>query len=75
IVSLGVMAARQATTGDPRRAVAVMTAAFSLGQIIGPGFAGIVADRTGTFFAPVMTAALALLVAFVLTVRLGPGKT
>ncbi|MGL5734136.1 MAG: YbfB/YjiJ family MFS transporter [Beijerinckiaceae bacterium] len=75
IVSLGVMAARQVTTGDPRRAVAVMTAAFSLGQIIGPGFAGIVADRTGTFFAPVMTAALALLVAFILTVRLDPGKT
>jgi hypothetical protein len=40
-----------------------MTAAFGLGQMIGPGFAGIVHDIAGGFLVPSLTAALALLVA------------
>jgi hypothetical protein len=39
-----------------------MTAAFGLGQIVGPTFAGIVYDATGTFLGPSLTAVGALLV-------------
>ena len=40
---------------------AVMTAAFGFGQIVGPVFAGMVYDATGTFVVPSLTAAGALL--------------
>ena len=56
------MAARLMTSGDPRRAVALMTVAFALGQIVGPFVAGYVYDRTGSF-APSSLAAVGALVA------------
>lgn len=70
VVSLGVMAARNMAVGDPRRAIAVMTAAFSIGQIIGPGFAGYIADRSGAFLWPVLTASAALLIAAAISLSL-----
>ena len=39
-----------------------MTAAFGLGQIVGPTFAGVVYDATGSFVVPSLTAVSALLV-------------
>jgi predicted MFS family arabinose efflux permease len=66
ITALGLIQARALATGDPRRALAMMTGAFGLGQIIGPAFAGIVWDRLGSFTVPSITAAVALLIAALL---------
>jgi len=69
ITALGLQAARAETTGDPRRALGLMTTAFSVGQIIGPSFAGHLRDATGSFALPTIFAALALLAATGLTFR------
>jgi MFS family permease len=63
ITALGLQAARAQTTGDPRRALGLMTTAFSIGQIIGPSFAGHLRDATGSFAVPTVCAAVALVVA------------
>jgi predicted MFS family arabinose efflux permease len=63
ITALGLQAARAQTTGDPRRALGLMTTAFSLGQIIGPSFAGHLRDATGSFALPTICAAAALVAA------------
>ncbi len=63
ITALGLVHARMLSRGDPRRTMALMTAAFGLGQMIGPSFAGIVHDVAGSFMAPSLMAAAALFVA------------
>jgi len=63
ITALGLIQARALATGDPRCALALMTGAFGLGQIVGPAFAGIVSDSLGSFTVPSITAAVALLLA------------
>ena len=68
ITALGLVGARRLSEGDPRRTLAVMTAAFGLGQIVGPAFAGAVYDATGTFLVPSLTAVSALLVAALLAI-------
>ena len=68
ITALGLVRARRLSRGDPRRTLAVMTAAFGLGQIVGPFFAGVVYDATGTFLVPSLTAVSALLVAGLLAI-------
>lgn len=70
ITALGLQAARSESPGDPRRALGLMTTAFSIGQIIGPSFAGHLRDATGSFALPTIFAALALLAATGLTWRL-----
>jgi len=70
ITALGLINAQQRASGDPRRVVALMTASFGLGQMIGPTFAGYAFRLGDSFLVPSMTAALALLVAAALTVRL-----
>lgn len=63
ITALGLIQARALATGEPRRALALMTGAFGLGQIVGPAFAGALSDRLGSFTVPSIVAAIALLVA------------
>ena len=63
ITSLGLLAARRISSGDPRKVLGAMTACFSLGQMIGPSFAGVIADATGSFFWPSIAAAAVLLLA------------
>jgi predicted MFS family arabinose efflux permease len=53
--------------GDPRRALGLMTTAFSIGQIVGPSFAGHLRDATGSYALPTIFAAAALLLATALT--------
>ena len=66
--ALGLTAARH-LAAEPRHALARMTAAFGLGQMVGPLFAGVVADRTGSFLVPSLAAAFGLLIAAGLTLK------
>lgn len=61
ITALGLMAAGDLSRQDPRRTMALMTASFGLGQVIGPLFGGVVADRTGSLLVPSLVAAAVLL--------------
>jgi hypothetical protein len=71
ITVLGFVAVRKLVTGNVARIIALMTAAFGLGQIVGPIFAGWVHDLTGTFLLPSVAAAAALVVAALLVGRFG----
>ena len=72
ITALGLVGARQLSRGDPRHTLAMMTAAFGLGQTIGPAFAGVLSDATGSLLAPSLVAAGALVVSALLV---GSGRT
>ena len=61
IVGVGVDLARRLHAIDPTRAIAVMTVAFAVGQMIGPAVGGWLADTTGTFRVPSVVAAVVLL--------------
>jgi MFS family permease len=63
ITALGLVRARRLATGDPRRSIAFMTAAFGLGQMIGPTFAGLTYGLDDSFLVPSLVASAALLVA------------
>lgn len=73
ITALGLMAARALSGEEPRRTLAIMTAAFGLGQIIGPVLAGYGSDLTGSFLLPSLMAAVALCLSAILTVKVGRG--
>jgi predicted MFS family arabinose efflux permease len=68
ITALGLEAARRRAGDNPRRVVGLMTVAFSVGQIVGPTVAGYARDATGSFATATIAAAMALVVAAVLTV-------
>jgi predicted MFS family arabinose efflux permease len=69
LTALGLMRARTLAIGDPRRVLAYMTGAFGTGQIIGPAFAGVLSDWSGSFTVPSITAAIALIIAALLACR------
>ncbi|HEV2188228.1 MAG TPA: YbfB/YjiJ family MFS transporter [Stellaceae bacterium] len=69
LTALGLVRARALAQGEPRRALALMTGAFGVGQIVGPAFAGFLSDQLGSFTLPSMVAAGALLVAALLARR------
>ena len=62
LTALGLIAARNLAPEDPRRALAILTAAFGLGQIVGPIVAGYGFDLTGSFLLPSLLAVAGLLV-------------
>jgi predicted MFS family arabinose efflux permease len=68
LTALGLIAARETADGDPRGRIALMTASFSFGQILGPAFAGFVYDATGSLAMPSLVAAAALMMAAVLSI-------
>ncbi len=63
ITALGLAGARRLAAGDPRRALGLLTAAFGIGQIVGPALAGFLYDQTGSFVVPSLLAAAALVTA------------
>lgn len=63
LTALGTLIARAMPGGDPRRKIAAATAAFGLGQIIGPMVAGFAYDRWHDFALPSFAAVTALCVA------------
>lgn len=70
ITALGLVGARRVAQRDPRRTLAIMTVAFGIGQIVGPTFAGVVRDASGSFLVPSLTAVGALLAAALLVIMI-----
>jgi predicted MFS family arabinose efflux permease len=66
ITALGLAAVRARVAGDPRKPLALMTAAFGLGQIIGPVVGGVMRDALGSFLLPSLLASVALVVSALL---------
>lgn len=69
LTAVGLIHARRLSGGNPRRSLALMTAAFGLGQMIGPAFAGYAYRLGDSFLAPSLTAAAALVIAAALAMR------
>ncbi len=63
ITALGLTTARGLSPGASGPVIARMTAAFGLGQIVGPAFGGWLAERSGGFGLPSLAAAAALVAA------------
>jgi MFS family permease len=63
LTALGLAEARTMALANPRPALALMTAAFGFGQVIGPALAGALSDRLGSFALPSLIAAAALVAA------------
>jgi MFS family permease len=66
LTAIGLQEAARRAGGDGRAMMAMMTASFGLGQMIGPGLAGWLRDLTGSFAAPSLIAASVLVVGGVL---------
>ena len=66
LTALGLVATRS-SGGDPRGRIALMTASFSFGQILGPAFAGYAYDATGSLAMPLLVAVAALVLAAILS--------
>lgn len=71
LTALGMAGARKLTVGDARRPVALMTAAFGCGQMVGPTFAGLLHDASGSFLLPSLCAVASLVLASVLAACAG----
>ena len=67
LTAIGLIEARHLSAGDPRRSIALMTAAWGLGQMVGPTFAGVLYDSLGSYLVPSLLAAAALVAAALLT--------
>lgn len=68
ITAYGLQIGRQFSAASPRRAFALMTAGFGVGQILGPLAAGWIAEYTGDFVMPTLIAVLALTISCLLMV-------
>jgi predicted MFS family arabinose efflux permease len=71
ITALGLAAGRQLAPQRPDQTIAMMTAAFGLGQIVGPAMAGWLAERSGDFVTASWLAVAVLLLGAVLAARAG----
>lgn len=73
ITAFGLQAGRKYAENSPRRAFAMMTAAFGVGQIIGPLVAGNLAHLTGDYVLGSLSAVVALVLAAALVMPLRRG--
>ncbi len=66
LTALGLVAVRTMMPGDPRRGIGILTISFGVGQIVGPIFAGLLHDLTGSFTEASYVAAGGLVVSAIL---------
>jgi len=69
LTAMGLVKVRRLSGPDPRRNLALMTAAFGLGQMAGPTLAGVLHDLLGSYQVPSILAVSALVAAAGLAVR------
>ena len=69
LTAIGLVHVRRLSGREPRRNLALMTAAFGLGQMVGPTLAGVLHDSLGSYLAASLLATLALAVAAALATR------
>ncbi len=69
ITSLGLIEARRIAGSNPRQIVGLMTAAFGVGQMLGPSFAGYLYELNGDFMLASLVAAGMLILAALLTLK------
>ena len=60
LTAIGLIEVRHLSAGDPRRNLALMTAAWGLGQMVGPALAGVLHDSLGSYLVPSLLATAAL---------------
>jgi predicted MFS family arabinose efflux permease len=72
VTAIGLRASQVLAPLAPRRALALMTAAFGLGQIVGPIIAGYAAEWSGSFTAPSIGASVCLLLSAWIAWSAGP---
>lgn len=70
ITAYGLRLARALAPASPRKALSIMTAAFGVGQTIGPLVAGWLAAISGSFALPSLVAGAVLLVSLILAASL-----
>ncbi len=75
LTAIGLIEARHRSAGDPRRNLALMTAAWGLGQMVGPTLAGVLFDALGGYMVPSLLATAALAVAAALAASLSWRKS
>ncbi|MDD7909180.1 YbfB/YjiJ family MFS transporter [Pseudovibrio exalbescens] len=69
ITAIGLVEARRLAPDSPRSIIGLMTAAFGLGQVIGPTFSGYLFEWTGSFTEASLVAAATLIIAALLTIK------
>ena len=69
LTAMGLVKVRRLSGPDPRRNLALMTAAFGLGQMAGPTLAGVLHDSLGSYLVPSLLAVSALIAAAGLAAR------
>ena len=72
LTAVGLIHARILSVGDPRRSLALMTASFGFGQMIGPFMAGLLHDQLGSYLVPTLLATAAFFAAAGLAFRMVP---
>ena len=72
LTAIGLVHVRHLSGGDPRRNLALMTAAFGFGQMVGPTLTGVLHDSLGSYQLPSLLAVAALVAAAILAARRQP---
>ena len=75
LTALGLVGARTFATGDPRQVFGLMTASFGCGQIVGPTFAGVLYDITGSFTPALITSVYVLFISSIMVLYISKHDT